>query len=184
MLTNFKKEFGNIAPIGYIMRDSGINCIRIHNFPNKRYPEDIKDNKQLLQFYKKLLNELCQNTNLTCYINFYDLGIHDLENTWLDKLDLKFLDNININPTENEPYFVKTYLCKINNDSNDFEKMILDIANEEFDGSVTFYCNYKHNLILISPYPGGVDIFIKRNILYDDIKKKLLSDGVDIKECP
>jgi len=51
-----------------------------------------------------------------------------------------------------------------------FEKMIIDIANEEFDGSIIFFDINSNNII--APYAGGTDIFIKNKKFLNNFKLK------------
>ena len=89
-----------------------------------------------------------------------------MENDWLKGLKLHFIGKYNINDIIDEPYYVNTYAFIINKESTTFDGIIIDIAEEKFDGNILFYCTEKNQYsFAIAPYPGGVDIFSKNKDL-------------------
>ena len=186
MVKKFLKEYNNAAPIGYVLRNNFSKyCLRIHNLKDKRYPENNNDRSEIILLFKQLIDGICTNEKILGFVSFYDDGINELENDWLKKLKLHFIGEYNINDKADEPYYVKTYAFNIDKKSIILESMIMDVAEEEFDGNLSIYCNVANQYSLaMAPYPGGIDIFIKDKEMLNLVRNKISFLNISIQKCP
>ena len=154
----YNKAYNGVAPIGHILKNKyPSKYFRIHHFKDKQYPIDKKDNIHIIELYESFFNTIVSRNTLVGYLSTYDLNLNELNNKWINDLNLIYYGEYDIHEEEEKPYYVSVY--KFIFEQSSFEKMIIDIANEEFDGSVIFFDINSNNII--APYPGGADIFIQ-----------------------
>jgi hypothetical protein len=181
MPQKFIEAYNDIPPIGNILRTQyGDFSFRVHHLQNKQYPENNDDKEIILNLYDKLLPILCKTNKLLGLISFYDFDFNELENHWLSELNLTFFKKYNINEEDDSPYYVKVYSFEINQNSPILKNIILDIADEEFDGSLLLYCDNNHVSTVIAPYPGGIDIFNNNKKEYNLTQSEISSLGIKI----
>ena len=98
MVQKFLQEYKDIPPIGNILRkDYKDYCFRIHNLSNnKRYPENDEDNNTISILYNQIIDIICKSNTILGFISLYDFDVNELENLWLQKLNLTFLKEFNI----------------------------------------------------------------------------------------
>ncbi len=165
----YNKVYNGFAPIGHILKHKyPSKYFRIHYFKDKQYPIDKEDNVHIIKLYENLFNTIVSKNTLVGYLSTYDLNLDELDNEWINDLKLTYCGEYDIHEEDEDPYYVSVY--KFIFEQVSFEKMIIDIANEEFDGSIIFFDMNSNNII--APYAGGVDIFIQNKELLDDFKLK------------
>jgi len=170
-MKNYIQKY-KIAPIGHILKHQFSDiCFRIHNLDKKQYPENLDDKNEIIERYIRCFNIIFNNTDITGYLSTYDTELNELENSWVNELKLKDSVEFNIAEEGEEAYYVTTY--EFSFDKKILKEIILDVANELFDGSILFYS--KNNNNIIAPYPGGADIFIPDKNLYEKAQKSLSS---------
>lgn len=185
MIRDFLKEYNNKAPIGNVLRkDYQKHCFRVHNLEDKQYPKNNDDKNKIISLYNKIINTTCTSSKLLGFLSFYDYDFTELDNTWIKDLNLNFLKKYNINEKDDEPYYIRTYTFQIDKNSPILKNMILDIADEEFDGSLLFYCKKNNFSTSLAPYPGGMDIFIQDKEFYDSMLNQITLESISIKKCP
>lgn len=166
----YNQAYNEVAPIGHILKHKyPSKYFRIHNFKDKQYPIDKEDNIHILELYENLFNTIVSKNTLVGYLSTYDLNLDELNNKWINDLKLTYYGEYNIHEEDEDPsYYVSVY--KFVFEQLSFEKMIIDIANEEFDGSIIFFDINSNNII--APYAGGTDIFIKNKKFLNNFKLK------------
>lgn len=154
-LSKYKIPFDNIPPLGYILRDIfKENWLRVHNLNNaKRYSDNLQESTEIIFRNKMAFDESIKN-NAIGFLTTFDLDLNELDNQWIKLLNLQYFNQYDISEDE-EPYFVTTYSFIFD---ELYENMILDIANDEFDGKILFYSLSNGNIF--APYDGGIDLFI------------------------
>ena len=170
----YNLAYNAIAPIGHILKHKyPMKYFRIHYFKDKQYPIKKNDYKSIINLYNTLFHTLISSKTTIGYLSTYDLDINKLENKWINDLTLSYYGKYDIHEEDEDSYYVSVYQFTFEQSS--FEKIIIDIADEEFDGSIIFFD--KSNRNIIAPYPGGVDIFINNeeliNIYKDELKDYL-----------
>lgn len=159
------------APIGHLLKDKyPARYLRIHHLPNERYPVNEEDNQRIITLYKELFALILDKEKSVGFLSTYDRTLEEINTPWIPDLDLVYIDKYNILEEDEEPYFIKTYIFSLNNEQS-VSQVILDVANELLDESISFYSYETKNII--APYPGGVDIFIENSQQYEAIKSAL-----------
>jgi len=167
-LEKCKTPFAKYPPLGYMLRlDFEGNWLRVHNLHNgKRYPDNTTEFREVVKRNTAVFNET-MSSPIVGLLTTFDLSLEELDNTWISSLNLIFFNKYDISMDDDPSYLVTTYSFTLNHLN---EKMILDIANDEFDGEILFYSLSNKNIF--TPYDGGIDLIIDSDLERIKLKKK------------
>jgi len=181
----WERNYGDTPPVGHILRHRFFNdrWFRIHNLPDsKRYADNSNELKILLDRQNTLITDLIGEGS-DYLLLFYRISGKPMTLDFLEIPNAVYLDSIRLDAVLPEDFEDESYLSMafVNKTwkAGSIDGYLAQVANEgrviDINGLDNSYAlliiNIARNRIL-SPYDGGVDIFLNEESERDLLKSK------------